>query len=222
MLAGTDFHGFRPAFEAFALEAKKQKADVILIGGDITNFGTMEQARNLLSILAETKIPLFFVPGNCDPPSLVNLNFNNVKCIHGEGVIYNDLVFMGVGGSSITPFNTPFEMSEEKIAEILQSCLKSLSDKIGERKIILISHPPPKNTKLDRTVLGIHAGSVSVRRFIEEHSPLLTLCGHIHEAKGRDQIGRTLIINLGSAKWGNYAVVNVEKKVNVKLQTLKI
>ena len=222
MIAGSDFHGFRPSFEAFALEAKKQKADVILIGGDVTNFGTMEQARRLLLILSEINIPVFFVPGNCDPPSLTNLNFDNIKCIHSRGVTYGDLVFIGIGGSPITPFNTPFEMNEREIAEILQNCINSLGDEVGQRQIILVSHPPPKNTRLDRTAFGIHAGSISVRRFIEKHNPLLVACGHIHEAKGEERIGETLIVNLGSAKQGSYAIVEVEEEVKVDLQTLKI
>jgi len=222
IIAGSDFHGSKVAFEAFALEAEKQKADIILVCGDLTNFGTIEQAKDLLSALAEIDAPLLFVPGNCDPPSLTNLNFGNIKCIHGKGIIYGKIAFIGIGGSPITPFNTLFEMSENKIAETLKNCLISLKEKIGQRKIILVSHSPPKNTKLDRTTFGIHAGSISVRRFIEEHSPLLVVCGHIHEARGEDQINGTLIINLGSAKRGEYAVINIEEKINVSLRTLEI
>jgi len=44
----------------------------------------------------------------------------------------------------------------------------------------------------------IPVGSTAVRTFVEKHQPLLGLHGHIHECKGVDRIGRTLIINPGS------------------------
>ncbi|MEM2929882.1 MAG: hypothetical protein QW797_03360 [Thermoproteota archaeon] len=46
--------------------------------------------------------------------------------------------------------------------------------------------------------MGEHIGSVEVRRFIEEESPALCLCGHVHERAGlSEKIGRTLVINPG-------------------------
>jgi Icc-related predicted phosphoesterase len=41
-------------------------------------------------------------------------------------------------------------------------------------------------------------GSTAVRAAIEEHQPLLSLHGHIHESGGAVRIGRTLAINAGS------------------------
>ena len=43
-----------------------------------------------------------------------------------------------------------------------------------------------------------HAGSVAVRRLLEEFQPLLGLHGHIHEARGAVRLGRTLALNPGS------------------------
>ena len=44
-----------------------------------------------------------------------------------------------------------------------------------------------------------HVGSTAVRAAIDEHQPMLSLHGHIHEGKGITRIGRTLAINTGSA-----------------------
>jgi len=224
MLAGADFHGFKPSFDHFANEAKALGVDLMLVCGDVTNFGTLEQAKNLLSILAETNIPTLFVPGNCDPPSLVNIDLEVVKCIHGSSILYDELAFMGVGGSPITPFNTLFEMREEEIAGVLQECLHKFGGEIKRHNIILLSHSPPKNTILDKTFLGIHVGSTSIRRFIEEYKPLLAVCGHIHETKGKSRVNNTLIINPGPAKQGNYALITVKNKdeIDVDLRSAKI
>lgn len=220
IIAGTDFHGSKPAFEALVREADRHCVDAIIVCGDVTNFGTFEQAKSLLSLLAGTGIPVFFVPGNCDPPSIIDLNFNGLRCIHGVNVLFKDFILMGVGGSPVTPFNTFFEMSEDEILEVLRRCLSGIE---SFHEILIVSHAPPKNTRLDRTFLGLHVGSESLRRFIEEHKPLLTVCGHIHEARGKDLIGRTIIVNPGPARHGNYALLNVEKNnVKVDLLTMKV
>ena len=71
---------------------------------------------------------------------------------------------------------------------------------------ILLFHSPPHQTKLDRAALDgktvdyapidVHIGSIAVRRFIEQHQPLISLHGHVHESarltgQWYDQIGRT-------------------------------
>ncbi|MEM1585967.1 MAG: metallophosphoesterase family protein [Candidatus Bathyarchaeia archaeon] len=219
IIAGTDFHGSRGAIEAFAKNIRQHGVDLAVMCGDITNFGTVEEARILLGTLTENSAPIIFVPGNCDPPSLINLRLNGLTCIHGEVFLYNNLAFVGLGGGAISPFNTPFEMSEEEIAGILHKCSENLRRLEQQACIILVSHTPPKNTRLDRTFLGVHAGSISVRKFIEENKPILVLCGHIHEAKGSDRIGNSIIVNPGPAKQGNYALITLEDgEVKVELK----
>lgn len=223
IIAGTDFHGSRRAFEIFTKNVVAHEADIAVVCGDITDFGTVDQAKKLLSILAETGIPVIFVPGNCDPPSLAELRLDGVICIHGNAFLQGDIAFIGLGGGTISPFNTFFEMREDEIARILRRGLESLRELGQQARIILVSHAPPKNTRLDRTFMGVHAGSISVRRFIEENRPLLALCGHIHEARGIDQIGDTIVVNPGPARRGNYAVVAIRgSEVDVELRQEEI
>ncbi|MBS7654873.1 metallophosphoesterase, partial [Candidatus Bathyarchaeota archaeon] len=55
-----------------------------------------------------------------------------------------------------------------------------------------------------------------------EYKPALTLCGHIHEAKGADKIGETLIVNPGPSKQGNYAIIDVlDGSIDVKFHLFK-
>ncbi|MBS7634624.1 metallophosphoesterase family protein [Candidatus Bathyarchaeota archaeon] len=222
ILAGTDFHGFKSAFEALAQKAENSGVNIVILCGDITNFGTEQQARSLLSPLSRLSVPVIFVPGNCDPPSLTNINLDNIRCIHGSGLIHANFAFIGVGGSPKTPFNTLLEMGEGEIYGTLQKSLKDLGDRINNSQTILISHAPPKNTNLDTTSIGGHVGSISVRKFIEEYKPALTLCGHIHEAKGVDKIGETLIVNPGPSKQGNYAIIDIlYGRIDVKFHAFK-
>jgi len=71
---------------------------------------------------------------------------------------------------------------------------------------ILITHNPPYGI-LDKAYDGNHVGSKIILKAIKKHKPKLVLCGHIHEAKGKAKIGKTIIYNLGSH--GDYKVLNI-------------
>lgn len=77
---------------------------------------------------------------------------------------------------------------------------------------ILIAHNPPYGF-VDKAYTGKHVGSKILLSAIKKYKPKLVLCGHIHEAKGTANIGKTPIYNLG---WhGDYAVFDVEEKVKL-------
>jgi Icc-related predicted phosphoesterase len=83
---------------------------------------------------------------------------------------------------------------------------------------IIVHHAPPHRTSCDRMRLGVHVGARYLRSFCEEKQPELLLCGHIHEARGRDRIGRTEIVNGGMAARGNGTLIEIDNgKVNITL-----
>ena len=58
---------------------------------------------------------------------------------------------------------------------------------------------------------GVDLGLDSLREIIEERQPLLCVCGHVHESFGEEKLGRTLCVNVGSLKEGNFAVIDLEE-----------
>jgi Icc-related predicted phosphoesterase len=86
-----------------------------------------------------------------------------------------------------------------------------------EMPLVLVSHSPPKNTRLDMVWSGEHVGSIAVRNFIEKFKPALVISGHVHEARGIDSVGETTLVNTGPALAGNYAEIRLEDKVTVSL-----
>lgn len=213
LLALSDFHGNGFAFAETSKLPSILNVDVVVISGDITH-DDVESAKGLLSMFSGKGVPVMFVPGNMDSRALTaNLNLKDVKCIHGVGEHYNDFVFVGLGGSTKTPFNSPFEYTEAEASSILRKA----SENLRVKRLILVSHCPPKNTKVDQAHANLHIGSVAVRAFIEEVKPILVVCGHAHEARGVDRVGETLIVNPGPAHQWFYAVVNVDSKVEAKL-----
>lgn len=216
ILAFTDFHGNQEAYQRAKNMIVAEKPDFVIVAGDITNYDA-KSAKQSLSDLANANRPIYFVPGNMDNPELaVWQGSGNVHGLHGRCEYWESICLMGLGGSPHGPFTTPFEFSEEEAAELLESAAK------GYRggKLILVSHCPPKSTKIDRVSVGLHAGSTSVRKFVEKMQPILVVSGHIHEAQGTDMIGTSTLVNTGPAHRGEYAQITLYDKATVKFAKL--
>ena len=124
---------------------------------------------------------------------------------------------MGVGGSLSGPFQTPFELGEDVMASILERTHMEID---VDNPFVLVSHSPPINTKVDVVRWGTHVGSRAIRSFVEEKKPQFSACGHIHEARGVDEINNIPIINPGPAMWGFCSFVEVKNQIIVKLDSL--
>lgn len=219
LLILSDLHGNSLLVRKIYEQASKEEINALIVCGDLTHFGDLAQTKEILKELAGLGLPVLFVPGNCDPKELVSISlFQGMINIHGRCKEIGGLSFLGIGGSSPSPFYTPFEMSESEMKNILNEARKNSKPK---ERFVLVSHSPPINTKVDLTSSGIHAGSRAVREFVEIEKPLLVLCGHVHEARGTDVLDRVLIVNPGPAHKGLYALVDVDGDVKAKLDVLQ-
>lgn len=183
-------------------------ADLILVTGDITNFGGRTEAEKVVRELRRFNQNLLAVHGNLDRESVAVLLEDEEMSLHGRGRQVSGLGFFGAGGSNVTPFGTPTEYSEETLGAILQSGFEEI-DGCGTK--IMVSHAPPFKTATDRIAMGDHVGSRAVREFIEKKQPDVCLTGHIHEARSVDWIGRTQILNPGMAASG-WIEIEVDEK----------
>jgi Icc-related predicted phosphoesterase len=165
--------------------------------------------------LSGSGVRILTAPGNDDPFLIDDVlrehGGERVALVEGEIVeVAPGHELLTCGWTNTTPWDTPREYPEEAIRERLQQLAGGLADPGGA---ILNLHPPPYDSRLDtaplldqdlrvRTSMGAQmttpVGSTAVRAAIEEHQPLLTLHGHIHESGGAVRIGRTLAINAGS------------------------
>ena len=188
ILCIADIHGNVEKIE----NIKDLNPDLILVAGDITNFGGKEKAKEVIKALKNACKNILAVPGNCDYPEVLDLLEEMGISIHGKGVkIDNRTGIFGVGGSNITPFNTPFELEESEIVSLLEAGYKAIKDcKIK----ILVSHAPPFGI-LDKISSGLHVGSKAISEFLKENKVDYVVCGHIHEAKGIEKVDEITFIN---------------------------
>ncbi|MGE5074107.1 MAG: metallophosphoesterase family protein [Anaerolineae bacterium] len=173
--------------------------------------------------LAETRlkgtgIRCFVTGGNDDDPEVL-------EAIHGAGQesffacegqvvqIDDNHTMASVGFSNPTPWNTPREIPDEKLAEIIEGMCAQVKD---FQHCIFNFHVPPIDSTLDTCpkldwstdppspivsggqIVFAGAGSPAVRKSIEKYQPMLGLHGHIHESQGVAKIGRTTCLNPGS------------------------
>jgi Icc-related predicted phosphoesterase len=182
-------------------------ADAVIITGDLTQYGGVREAREIIEELQGLNPRIFAQAGNLDHPEVEGYLAGLGISIHGRGHRVGHVGIFGCGGGTPSPFNTPNELSEEEIGAVI----KRAYDDVKEAPFkIMVPHAPPYNSRVDLTGSGLHVGSREIRAFIEEYQPDLCLCGHIHEATGEDFIGVTHVINAGPFSEGGYAFINAE------------
>jgi len=192
ILAMADIHGHIKKIPLLADAAKE--CDVILLAGDITDFGSREQARSVLAALNTLAKPVLGVTGNCDPPEVDDVLRQQGVCLVGHPVEINGILFIGF----------PCPASQESIESVKESLAAHPS-----KPFVLVSHQPASGTAVDLQGDSRRKGSQFIKSFIEDYQPLVAVSGHIHEARGTDQIGNTLLVNPGPFRNDCYAVIDV-------------
>ncbi len=152
------------------------------------------------------------IPGNDDIPDIDPILGQGVRMIDGNYkiVTIDDMQFLGLGESNVTPWKSQRECTEEIIRDHIR---QMYHDADRSKPIVFNFHVPPYGSALDdapiltddlkmvfeggRPVVGA-VGSHSVRNAIEEFQPALSLHGHVHESRGKSLIGNTHIVNPGS------------------------
>ncbi len=214
----TDLHATAPYVAP--LVEREAGADLVLIGGDITNFAGASEARELVAPLRRGFDKVAAVHGNVDlSPVLDWLEVEGLS-LHGAGRDLGGVWVSGCGGSNLTPLHSPTEFDEATLTELLEAGAPPPGT---ELPWILVSHVPPWSTRCDQMFTGKHVGSEAVRAFIERRGPTLCLCGHIHEAVSTDRVGQTPVVNPGALTSRRYAVVHVEgDRLRTELRELAV
>lgn len=176
-------------------------------------------------------VPVFVCPGNDDPFEIDPVWRESDAITFGEGEpfeIDDDYAMVSCGWTNPTPWNTDREEPEDELRERLEGMIAEVGD---TDRCIFNFHAPPYDSGLDeapeldddlRPKFGGQTtepvGSKAVRDAIEEHQPPLSLHGHVHESRGKTQVGETWAINPGSVySEGSVqgAIIDLHPKVDV-------
>lgn len=189
LLLFSDVHGDETACRR--LVERAPDVDVVVGAGDFCVMRRNLQAP--IDVLSAIDTPTVLVPGNAESETELEeacAGWEAAHVLHGDGCEVAGLSFYGIGGGiPVTPFGPwSYDFSEGKAETMLADCPAGA---------VLVSHSPPKGA-VDRDSKGQSLGSQAVRAVIEETTPALTVCGHIHGSWGEEAtLASTPVVNAG-------------------------
>ncbi len=196
ILATADIHGSQFRLNIVLKNIELFSPDLVIICGDITQFGPGELAKTFLD---QIPVETFAITGNIDTPDVAEgIDNSKASRIELKKIVKNGIPFVGISGVDSREFKT----FEEK--------------KLLDEKTILITHVPPFGAQ-DKVFLGMHGGSKELREMIDKYKPRLVLCGHIHEDPGLSKVKETFVVNCSMGKRGEGAIIEVNDKLSIEM-----
>jgi Icc-related predicted phosphoesterase len=208
ILALSDIHSDLERVRKLSKRMGELKPDIILIGGDIATIGEPSEmqgriAKDVLDTLYTGK-RILAITGNHDSESVIKELETKGAELHNKTVNIDGVGFIGFRGPNTESLGGLYVINYDPVGEKIKD-LRECDKKI------LLSHAPPHGTDLDKTIMGAHLGSEFVKDLIYDEQPDLVICGHIHEGRGVEKLGKTTIVNTGALCEGYAALIDMSK-----------
>ncbi|MEN8211714.1 MAG: metallophosphoesterase, partial [Thermodesulfobacteriota bacterium] len=158
----------------------KPEPDLVLVTGDITFDGLLEEAEHAVAILKKLHYPFYVIPGNHDDRATLFSVFGRVHCPveHQSSINYviEDYEIRLIGMDSTIP-GAPGGKIDDVSAQWLGD---RLAEKSKQPTIIFMHHPPVKCGVIETDMDGF-TGAKRLGDIISGYSNIeRILCGHIH------------------------------------------
>ncbi|KAL0491072.1 metallophosphoesterase YsnB [Acrasis kona] len=197
-----------------------------------------DDTQNILWSLEQITSKVYYIPGNHDPDSLLEnqsqLTKNSTN-VHKKVVeLAPDLLLAGFGGSVPSYYapelrkqawvGYPFKEEEEFKAEWSPFFNEHIKDKFSSQpnaQLLLMTHVGPSGSDTVRyhPSLDDHiilSGSDTLQETFKQEldfqaKTVLNVHGHTHLGKGQSQYTNIPVVNPGSLKEGNWAILTLER-----------
>jgi len=203
ILAVADIHGSQYRLNTLLDNIEKYSPDLVIICGDITQFGPGAVAINFLN---QIPVETLAIPGNIDTsevgPAITESSAENIDL---KRVVKNGISFVGMGGETIS-----------LRAVITDKDRKKPIEELLDEKTVLITHVPPYKLQ-DKVYIGHHIGSKELKKLVENYLPRLVLCGHVHEDPGMTMFHDTVIVNCSMGKRTEGALIEINEGIDVNI-----
>jgi uncharacterized protein len=205
ILAIADIHGSQYRLNLVLKNAKTYAPDLVIICGDITQFGPGEIATNFLN---QIPVKTIAIPGNIDTFDVdQGITASNALNLHMKRVMIYGISFVGVG-RELPSMLTGIDIIDGQVKKPLNKILDDMT--------VLVTHFPPYKLQ-DKIFIGSHGGSKELRNLIDTYKPRLVLCGHIHEDPGVSKSGNTMVVNCSMGKRTEGALIEITDKIKVSI-----
>lgn len=212
LLCLSDLHGDLTALSLLAGEIAD--ADLVLVAGDFTDFGGKAEMLRMLEPFMARQGCVAAVPGNCDRAEARLVLEGSGMSMDGVARPFSlpagEMLVIGAGGGLFRTGLTPYERKEAELVAAFEAALHAQpGPRILSSRLIALTHHPPFDCGADLR-RGNHVGSKGLRNILDAFTPMLWVCGHIHEGRSVSMVGSTLVVNPGAVHDGCYARVRIE------------
>lgn len=204
ILALSDIHCNFMTFSVKNMYLNVEKPDLILIAGDLTNFGhkephQVERLQRWLKELAQYA-PVKYITGNhCIGLHNVHFGIENVGNITDKLVKFDGLKILGLN------MTVCYDMPQLALTWDRMTAREEVEEayysQFTEKADIVLSHSPIYGILDVSFFNGTNIGSKHLRNYVEKTEPRLVIHGHKHTNMVGGEVenfGDTLIINVGS------------------------
>jgi len=173
----------------------RDEADVLVIAGDLTNFGRTEEMEPLLNVLVRLRIPVIAVLGNHDyecgkeAELMRMMSAEGIKVLDGTGYERDGVGFAGtkgfVGGfgrGMLTAFGEPETKAFVRASIDEAMKLERAMSQLRTPKRVVILHYAPVLATVQGEAFEIYPylGSSRLAEVVDRHGANLVLHGHAH------------------------------------------
>ncbi|HLW51710.1 MAG TPA: metallophosphoesterase [Candidatus Angelobacter sp.] len=198
--ATADIHFSPQAYDRVRepLTHVREEADVLVIAGDLTNYGKPDEMRSLLNALVRLRVPIVAVLGNhdyesCQEQELMKMmTAEGIKVLDGSSYERDGVGFAGTKGflggfgrGILTSFG------EKEVKAFVQASLdeamkleRSLA-MLRTSKTVIVTHYAPvcETVQGEPQEIWPYLGSSRLAEVIDRHQAVLALHGHAHHGR---------------------------------------
>jgi 3',5'-cyclic-AMP phosphodiesterase len=161
------------------LLALKQRPDVVLMTGDLTDFGREDEYRLLRQLIAPLEMPVYVIPGNHDEGGNLRRAFHDHDYLPASGDLHyviDDYPIRMIGLDTTIPGQPGGEMNASRLAWLDQQLAAA-----PEVPTLLFMHHPPIVTGIEHMDVQNCANAAALGALLRGHPQVFhILCGHVH------------------------------------------
>ena len=195
--ATADLHFFSPRFGAIQeqLAPVRDMADLLVIAGDLTNYGKPAEMEQLLNSLVRLRLPIVAVLGNHDYESGAQAELTRmmteagIKLLDGTAYERDGIGFAGTKGfpggfgrGALTAFG------EIEVKAFVQAAIdealkleRAMSQLRTSRRVVVLHYAPVADTaRGEAPEIYPYLGSSRLAEVIDRHGADMVLHGHAH------------------------------------------
>src|SRR3954471_17981326 len=180
------------------MQRVRDEADILILAGDLTNFGKIEEMHSLLNALVRIRVPIVAVLGNHDYESglqeelIKMMATEGIKVLDGSSYERDGVWFAGTKGfyggfgrGALTAFGEP------EVKQFVQAGLnealkleRALSQVRAEKRVVITHYSPVRDT-VEGEPMDIFPflGSSRLSEVIDRFGAAMAVHGHAHHGK---------------------------------------